>query len=165
MIKLQHDEIVRHLDWLMAAYPELADDEILRRDMIEGETDMVTFLRILEDKRREAAAMTSAIELRMDELQSRCARFARRDEAIRAMMLKLLQHAQLQKMELPEATLSIRTAPARVIIHDEADLPEEYWRIKKEPDKAKIKDALASAAVVPGASLSNSPDTLAIRVK
>jgi Siphovirus Gp157 len=165
MLKLKHDEIVRHLDWLIAAYPELADDEILRRDMIEGETDLVTFLRLLEDKRRDASAMTSAIEHTIDNLRSRCVRFERRDEAIRTMMLRLLQHAQLQKMELPEATLSICSAPARVIIHDEADLPEEFWRIKKEPDKTKIKDALVSAAVVPGASLSNSPDTLAIRIK
>jgi hypothetical protein len=44
-------------------------------------------------------------------------------------------------------------------------LPEEYWRIKKEPDKIRIKDALVAAAVVPGAELSNSPDTLAIRIK
>ena len=164
MLKLKNDEIVRHLDWLMAAYPELADDEVLRLDMIEGETDFHEFLRILEHRRRDAAALGNAVLQIIKELKARHEHFERRDEAMRAMMLRLLQHAQVKKLELPEATLSIASAPARVLITNEDELPEDYWRIKREPDKERIKLALITAAVVPGAELSNSPDYLKIKV-
>jgi Siphovirus Gp157 len=158
--------IVRQqIEALLAQYPELAEDEVLRADMFEGETDLTGILRDLEAQRQHADALEDAIGETIKQLTMRCGRFQRRQDALRAMMLALLQTAQLRKVELPEATLSIRSAPARVIIHDEAELPEVYWRIKREPDKVKIKEALVTAAVVPGASLSNSPDTLAIRVK
>jgi Siphovirus Gp157 len=68
-------------------------------------------------------------------------------------------------LELPEATLSIRRTPAHVVIYDPAELPDDYWRVHREPNKQKIKEALVAAAVVPGATLSNSADTLSIRIR
>jgi len=44
-------------------------------------------------------------------------------------------------------------------------VPDEFCRFKREPDKTKIKAALADLKPVPGASLSNAEDTLAVRVK
>ena len=83
---------------------------------------------------------------------------------MRALMFRLLQAGQLRRLVLPEATLSIASAPARVLITNEDELPDDYWRIKREPDKERIKLALITAAVVPGAELSNSPDYLRIKV-
>ena len=40
--------VIRHqVDGLLAAYPELVEDEVLRLDMIEGSTDLVDFVRRL----------------------------------------------------------------------------------------------------------------------
>jgi hypothetical protein len=158
--------VIRHqVDGLLAAYPELVEDEVLRLDMIEGSTDLVDFVRRLERSRQEASALTEAIAMNVDALRARAARFERREQAIRDLMFRMLELAHLKKLEMPEATVSVRVGVPKVIVTDEAALPDEFCRIKREPDKGKIKAALADFQAVPGATLSNAEDTLAIRVK
>ena len=53
---------------------------------------------------------------------------------------------------------------AGVVIIDEALIPDEYVRIKKEPDKTKIGVALRQCVDVPGAVLKNSASVLRITV-
>lgn len=40
-----------------------------------------------------------------------------------------------------------------VLIDNEDDLPEDYWKIQATPDKTKLRDALKSGVLVPGAEL------------
>ena len=61
--------------------------------------------------------------------------------------------------------LSIRAGQPRVIITDETLLPPDCVRIKREPDKIAIKERLSRGEPVPGATLSNSEETLAMRIK
>ena len=158
--------VIRHqVDGLLAAYPELVEDEVLRLDMIEGSTDLVEFVRRSERQRQDASALTEAIAMNVDALRARAARFERREQAIRDLMFRMLELAHLKKLEMPEATVSVRVGVPKVIVTDEAALPDEFCRIKREPDKGKIKAALAELKPVPGATLSNAEDTLAIRVK
>ena len=158
--------VIKHqVDGLLAAYPELVEDEVLRLDMIEGSTDLVDFVRRLERSRQDASALTEAIAMNVDALRARAARFERREQAIRDLMFRMLELAHLKKLEMPEATVSVRVGVPKVIVTDEAALPDEFCRIKREPDKGKIKAALAELKPVPGAALSNAEDTLAIRVK
>jgi hypothetical protein len=158
--------VIKHqVDTLLSAYPELAEDEVLRADMLEGSTDLVEFMRALERRRQEAAATAEALAMTIDAWDARRARFARRDEGIRGLMFAMLQLAHLRKLELPEATLSVRAGVPRVLVTDEAALPDELCRIKREPDRAKIKEALSEFKPVPGATLSNAEDTFAIRVR
>lgn len=149
----------------MLLYPELADDEILRADMIEGATDLHETLRELERTRRQADSFAGAIKQTIVELSERKARFERRDEAMRALMFQLMEYANLRKLELPEATLSIRQGQPKVVITDETIIPKDYMRVKVEPDKTNIKAAISAGKTVPGAELSNATDVLAIRTK
>jgi len=155
---------VRQIEALIKDYPEMLEDEILRADMIEAETDTVGFIRQLEKKRNDAKVNMEVLMLYINQLKNRFERFRKQEEAMRTLMFRLLQAGQLRRLVLPEATLSIASAPARVLITNEDELPEDYWRIKREPDKERIKLALITAAVVPGAELSNSPDYLRIKV-
>jgi hypothetical protein len=158
--------VIKHqVDGLLAAYPELVEDEVLHLDMIEGSTDLIEFLRALERRRQEAIALVEALAMNIDALRARQARFEKRDQAVRDLMFRLLQIAHLKKLEMPEATLSVRVGVPKVIVTDEAALPDEYCRIKREPDRGKIKQTLSEFKPVPGATLSNAEDTLAIRVK
>jgi Siphovirus Gp157 len=160
------NEVIKlQLERLKLEFPDLIEDMDAWQLSVESETDMVKFMRVVERQRQEIAGRVVGLEQTIDNLMARKERFQRNDAAMRSMMLGLLQNAQLRKMELPEATISVRHGMPRVVITDEADLPGEYWRIKKEPDKIKIKQALESAASVPGASLSNSPDTITIRIR
>lgn len=54
---------------------------------------------------------------------------------------------------------------ARVDITDEAALPDTFWRVKREPDKALVKALLAKGQAIPGAALVQSPPTLIITAK
>jgi hypothetical protein len=113
----------------------------------------------------DADAKVDGIGHLMTILKARCDRFDRRSDVMRALMFKLLQEAGVRKVELPIATLSIRVGQQKVVITDEAELPDELVRIKREPDRVKIKQYIESGMEVPGATLSNREESLTIRVK
>lgn len=54
---------------------------------------------------------------------------------------------------------------ARVEITDEDALPDTFWRVKREPDKALVKALMAKGQDIPGAALVQSPPTLIITAK
>lgn len=166
MRKFDPEIIRQQIDNLLVAFPEMAEDEILRADMIEAETDFNSYLRMLERKRREAITNAEALRMNIDLDRQRKEKFERRDEAIRSAMFKAMQWGELKKVELPEATLSIRAGTPKVMVFDEAAIPDELCRFKREVDKAKLKEALLDLTKpVPGATLSNAEPTIAIRIK
>lgn len=164
-MQLDVDHIRQQLSNLLLAFPELAEDDVLRADMIEGATNAHRFLEACERKRVEAKWMTASIADYQEELDERKKRFERREQAMRQFMFKVMEAADLKKVELPEATLSIRPGVTKVIITTEELLPIEMWRFRKEPDKTKIKEAIQDGNPVPGAELSNAEPTLSIRTK
>lgn len=148
---------------LLTAEPELGEDEVLRADMIEGETDAHEFLRALERERREAAMLAESIEATVAELQARKDRFERRMLAMRSLMLRVMESAGANKIVLPEATLTVRNNAARCIITNESEIPREFMKVTETPRKQEIRDALARGETVPGAVLSNPEPSLMIR--
>jgi hypothetical protein len=158
-------QIEREIEDLIAAYPDLAEDETLRADMIEGSTDAPAILSKIVDRMQEAEAMASAIAKRVNDLNARGAVFDRRGDAMRSLALRIMNAAQLRKMPLPEATLSIRVNPPSVILHDETKIPGEFTKTEIKIDRTKIKEALKAGQIVPGASLSNGSESLSVRVK
>lgn len=158
--------LIKHqINNLLVQYPELADDEQLRADMIEGETELHEFLRDLELMRRNTVALIDGLTEAMSIFGLRQKRFEGREQAMRQLMFKLMEIADLKKLELPEATLSIRNGTPKVIVTDEQKLPDNLFRIKREPDKIKIKEFLQTGANLVGAELSNAEPTLSIRTK
>jgi len=77
--------------------------------------------------------------------------------------LLLLEDAQMKKFVGTEKTVSVAQKPASVMIVDESQLPEQYLRVKKEPNKVAIREALEHNENVPGAQLSNGGTTLQMR--
>lgn len=150
---------------LMLAQPELADDEVLREDMIEGQTNAKEFLSQLVRKIGATQAIANGTADYIGELQERKARLERREYALRSLIFKVMQTAELKKAELPEATLSVRAGQPKVVIVNEQEIPRDFLRIKTEPDKSRIKAAIGAGEHVPGAALSNSEPTLAILTK
>ena len=89
----------------------------------------------------------------------------RREYALRSLIHKVMDTAGLRKRELPEATVSVRAGQPKVLIIEEELIPDEFCRIKREPDKTRIKAAIQAHEQVPGCSLSNAEETLAIYVR
>lgn len=152
---------------LLATYPELAEDEALRSDVIEGETDLHSVLTRLVRIAADADDMAAAIKTRKAALTERQARFERREEAIRSLITSLMGRADLSKLVLPEATLSVAARKPRPQVFDEAQLPEELWRVRREPDLKKIQDAYVQTGLLPpGVSMTNGGEpVLTIRTR
>jgi hypothetical protein len=166
MLNQQTNQLRQHIELLMREYPELADDEFLRADMIEGTTDINEVLTSIVRMMDDARALRDGTKDRLAELKSRKERMEMRVEFGRHLILKILDAAHLHKVELPDATLSLRHNPPQLVGDpDPNELPDELVKIKREANKAKIREWLESGRDVPGVVLGNAAPTLLMRVK
>jgi hypothetical protein len=152
----------RDLTALLAAYPELAEDDVLRQDMIEAETGALELIDKLVDVEREAKAMEGAVLAILDRLVGRKERFENRSIALRKYIKQIMEAANLKKVERPAATVSISAGRPKVVITDESLLPDRLFRIKREPNKTAIAAEIEEHGDVGGATLSNPEPVLRI---
>lgn len=109
-----HDvqELAVHLEAIRREFPELADDETLQADTFEG-MGLNDLLARLLDASQDARHIAAAIADRIGELRQRQERFSRKQDAMRALMLRLLTGAGQQRVQLPEGTLSVSKGAER----------------------------------------------------
>lgn len=155
--------VLSDIDALLAAYPELAEDDDLRRDMLEGETDAHRVLARIVAVERDADSMVRAVAERQRDLAARKARHERKKEAMRVLLMRLLKAAGLPKVALPEATVSITKKAASVEIVDADALPAWAYETERKPKKKEIMERLAANENVPGAVLKAGGETLTVR--
>ncbi|MDO3431163.1 siphovirus Gp157 family protein [Rhizobium sp. CBN3] len=151
------------IDALLAAFLDLQEDETLRADMLDGETNLGGVLTRLLGHEREAASMVTAIKKRADELDARKKRQERRQAAMRALMLRLMKAASLPNVPLTEATISVTKGRDSVEIVDETAVPARFLKVVKTPDKTAIKAALDAGKKVKGAAIKTGDDILTVR--
>ena len=154
-----------HIADLLAVYPELLEDETLRLDVLEGETDLFRIITKALNERFEAESMANAIKERVSDLNSRGDRFKRKSEAMKKLIKALMDAADQDKITLPEATLSVTAPRTTVNIIDLAQLPQGYVRIERIADKKAIGEALKAGNEIPGAELALGEEGLTIRPK
>lgn len=164
-MRLDPTAVRQQIENLKLLFPELADDEESWALTIESETEFLVLMERVANVMRESASMAGGIAGRIAELELRQGRFTRREQAMRVLAFKLMQWADQKKVELPEVTMSIRKGTPKVIITDEAIIPEILCRFTREPDKTKIKELLTNGDPVQGAELSNAEPTLSVRTK
>lgn len=164
-IVFQIDELTTQLNNLLADHPELADDEQLRADVLEGETSLDEVLERLWQIECESKGMIAAIAERQKDLQARKKRFEHRVEVMRALMLSVLRRADLPKRELTEFTVSRRAGSASVHIDDADAVPRQLCKVSYSPDKTAIKKQLEEGELVPGAILVTGTETVSVRTK
>ncbi len=150
-LKLAADIVAKEIAALVAACPEMADDEDLKRDMIEGETSAKEFLRWATREYLAAKGLAEGAAESAKTLAARKARFERRQEAFKLSARRIWELAGKVKQELPEGTLNTRKGTEYAHITDEDFLPDRF--LKKEPKKAEILAALKAGETVPGATL------------
>lgn len=151
------------IDLLRSQHPEIWEDEQSALDALEGETGFNELLErtIRQMLMAEAIVIGTAAELSL--MKARRERYEHRIEQLRAFAMKIMQHADVRKVVLPIRTLSISNGQPRVIVTDEAALPDYCMRIKREPDKLIIKDRLQRGDNILGATLSNAEPVLNVR--
>ena len=167
MVKMLKDDAYRlqqQISNLYLEFPELVDDdEMLRVDMLEGTTNLKELAAVIVAAIGDARELYDGTKPRIDAIKVRQKRYKMRDDFLRGLLFKILQHANVRKLEVPEATLSIKNGTQQLVGNpDPATLPDELCRIIREPDKVKIKAALLAGDTVPGFVLSNSAPSLAV---
>lgn len=157
--------VVREITDLLAVYPELAEDETLRADTLEGATDINGILAKLVQEREAAYGMAEGVKVPVDDLRQRKARLERRGDGYGEAIERVMNAAGLSKVILPNATLSISNAPPSVTVADEQAIPDQFWRVKREIDKPAINAAVKAGEEIPGVAVSNGATRLTVRVK
>lgn len=157
--------VVREITDLLAVYPELEEDENLRADTLEGETDINNVLAKLVQEREAAYGMAEGVKVPVNDLRERKARLERRGDGYGEAIERVMAAAGLSKVTLPNATISVTQAGPSVVIEDEASIPERFIRIKREIDKSAINAAVKAGEEIPGVVVSNGGSRLTVRVK
>lgn len=165
-MRLDPQIIRQQISNLVLVHPELADEEEDLSLALASETELDEFLTKLLRMISDSAALVDGTGARMDELNARKARFKHRIEAYRSLIFKMMEAADVKSRELPEATLSLRRVPPKVVGEPDAEkLPDDLVKIERTADRAAIKAALEAGKTVEGCELSNGGVTLAIKVK
>jgi hypothetical protein len=157
--------VIREIDALLASVPDLADDEDLRRDMLEGATSFDEVLTRLVDAVQMSEAFADAVRVRIDALQERRQRIDRRADKIREAIATVMQHGRMTTTRLPIATLSLREGRPKAVIIEEDLIPAQFIRTRTSIDTAAVGAMLRCGEAVPGAVLSNAEPVLTIRTK
>lgn len=153
---------IRHM---LASFPELADDEELRLDTLEGETDFNRIMSRLVRVRNEKLAEAEGLGSYIGDLSERKARQVRGADGVKSLMLSLMSAADVPKLVLPEATISVTKPRSSVEVTDVGALPQGTFTTVRQPDKAAIKAQIDAGEDVPGATLKISEPGLTVRTK
>lgn len=162
---LDADFLRKEITLLQEVYPELAEDETLRADMIEGETGLVEISERILSAIRDDETMAAAAKARKGDIGERQARFERSADAKRKLLRTIMRAGGLTKLQLTEATLSIHAGRVSVVVNDVNELPQGYFKLVREADKPAIKASLEKGEPIPGAELVTGEAGLTIRTK
>jgi hypothetical protein len=157
------ENIISQINALLSEYPQLAEDEDLLKDTLEGNTRFNEVMDKFLGDMRENETLAEAISKRIGKLRERQTRLTHRAQFYRSLMHRLMDFAGIRSVSLTEAKISVVNSPEKVIITDESAIPDDFMRITKEPNKAAIKTALKSGSIISGATLSNGGSTISVR--
>lgn len=150
---------------ILEAYPELAEDESLRADILDAETDFNRLIDALVKRKLDAREMAAGAKARKQEVGERQSRFERQEAGFDTLIKSLMQFADMQKVVLPEATVSLTKPRTKVNVIDVNELPQGFYVVERKPKSAEIKAALEAGEQVPGAELALGDEGLMVRTK
>lgn len=93
-----------------------------------------------------------AIKNEVDRLNERRQAMTHKAERLKNYLSDYLTNNNKDKFSTARIDLRFRRSE-QVYIYQDADLPNDLWRVKREPDKATIKKLLKAGQAVPGAEL------------
>lgn len=164
-IRIEAAAVAAQVANLLTACPDLADDGQLLLDMIEAETDMFEVGSKLVRLRQERRATAEGLSSYMDDLSERKARLLRGADGIASMLKSLMGIAGIDKLMLPEATVSVTRGRESVVITDPDAVPSQLCKTIRQPDKDAIGKALKAGETIPGAALVAGETGITVRTK
>lgn len=145
-------------------YIEMLD---MATDPDNDDVDMESFTAAIDGletdiniKATNTACLIASLEAEGAAVSATIARMLKRAKSLdnRAQSLRDYLRDQLQIAGIREARderiqVKLRVNPVSVHIESPEMLPPDYWRVRREPDKTALKEALKSGAEIPGAWL------------
>ena len=160
--ELTHHRYLR--ERLEATFPD-ADEETLR-DTLEGLSNLPEMIAAVVRSELEDKALAKGLRGRIGEMEDRLGRFEERAGKKREMAREAMERADIQKITEPDFTVSLRSVQPPLVIVEEKEIPEEFWRPQPAKlDRQRLRLALASSKGVPGAVFGNAGRTLTVRTK
>lgn len=146
--------------------PDIAEDERLFADMLEGEGgDAMDVLDRVIRASIVAASFAEEAKARAAAVAERSARYKARADALRGCAFAALTALEMSKLERPDFTASVRAGRAAVFVEDEGAIPDAFVCVTRTPDKTLIGAALRAGQLVPGASMLDGIPSLAVRTR
>lgn len=148
-------EITDQFRQLDSFLPEIEDGE-----EAQAYTELFDWLQgTLEEKvegvcavYRNTEAEADAIKAEIDRLSKRKKALENKAQRLKDYLLYNLEALGQSKVKSGIWEVSVKTNPPSCKV-DEAKLPDNYCRLQRTPDLIKVKDALKSGQVIPGAWL------------
>lgn len=162
-MNLSPDMVRREIDNLRAAYPDLDDEDWGLA--LASETSLDEALEALIDSIGRDKELVTGAGARIKEIQERKSRVEMRIEAARALIQKLMTLAGVTRREMPEATVTLRTVPPKLVVTDPDALPDIACKTIRKPDMEKIKELWAREPLIAGVTMDNGGKSLTIRTK
>jgi hypothetical protein len=162
-LHLELDKHKRLREELLQRWPPLAEDAETLDNTLEGVSTLPEAIAAILRSRREDLAFTEALAVQIKQMEARKARLAERADRKKGLALWAMIEGDLKRIDAPDLAAWTGMSQAKVIIPDESKLPTYWQRVKTEPDKKKIGEALRAGLPVTGASLGNPQPTIIVK--
>lgn len=147
---------------LIAAGIDETDPDFV--DLMASETDILERLRRILRAARHTEAQSEALAGIVKDNRERKARLDNKAERLRGVVLQAMGELGLKKLDGPDITATVGAGKPKVVITDEAALPDDACVFKREPSKTAIAAALAEGPIS-GAEWSNPIPVLTVRTR
>jgi hypothetical protein len=147
---------------LIAAGIDETDPDFV--ELMASETDILERLRRILRAARHTEAQSEALAAIVKDNRERKARLDNKAERLRGVVLQAMGELGLKKLDGPDLTATVGAGKPKVVITDEAALPDDACVFKREPSKTAIAAALAEGPVS-GAEWSNPVSVLTVRTR
>jgi hypothetical protein len=154
-LHLELDKDRRICAELAARFPDISEDPEFLTDTLDGLSSLPEAIAATLRAGREDLVVAEALGKQIERLQARKARLVERADRRKALALWAMQESNRRRIDAPDFIAYITMGRSKVVIPDESAVPDEYMRIKKEPDRKKTGEDLRLGKDLSWASLSN----------
>lgn len=140
-------------------------DEQTLADTTEGMTDLHELLAAIIRGALEDETLAQMLKTRISEMENRLERFQHRAEKRRHLVRDVMMETEINKLQMPDFTASLRSAPPHVVVTDEKLIPQAFWEMRPHLRKSDLLAVLKDGVEVEGAALSNSGMSLSVRTR
>lgn len=163
---MRYDLTMQQVAAITSMLPDDGDEQ-LRADMLEGETDLYEFASKLLSHNEDDEGIVNALSEQIDDRKVRQDRAKARIASRRDMIKAMMEIAGVDKLALPEATVSKRDIAPKVIFPNVDLVPDAFCKFDRKLDRDKLKqvDANSPDGLPSWATLDNGGTSITVRRK